>query len=85
MAAAIADQRARPDHELVTLGMAAEIVVIVENENAALRPDRAAIKPRGRKPADAAANHDQIIALFGCGIVDAEAPAFTRQGMRDLE
>ncbi len=65
--------------------MTAEIVVIVENENAGMRPDRAAIKPRGRKSADAAANDDQIIALFGWGIVDAEAPAFTCECMRDFE
>jgi hypothetical protein len=85
LTAAVTDQHVRPSYEFVALGMAAEIVVIVENKNAGLRSERAAIKPCSRKPADAAANHDQIVALFGCGLIDAEALAFPRECMRDLE
>ena len=46
--------------------MAADIVVIVENENAGIRPPRA-VKMRGREPADAAADDDQIIVFAGRG------------------
>jgi len=44
-----------------------------------MRPDGLTIKPCGGKPADARADHDQIIAFFGCGNVDAEALDFTRE------
>ena len=50
LTAAVADQRARPGREFVAFGMAAKIVVIVENENAGPRPDRAAIKPAAASP-----------------------------------
>jgi hypothetical protein len=85
LAAAIADQCARPGGEFVALGVAAEIVVIVENENAGLRTDRATIEPCRGEAADAAADHDQIVSLFAWRIVDAEAPALAREGMRDFE
>ena len=52
------------DRELVALGMAAEVIMIVEHENARLRIG-APIEERRRKAADAAAHHDQIVALLG--------------------
>src|SRR4029077_4035082 len=70
LAAAIADQRARPGRKFVALGVAAEVVVIVENENAGLRTDRATIEPCRGEAADAAADHDQIVSLFAWRIVD---------------
>jgi len=87
LAAAIADQAARAGGEFVALGMAAEIVVIVKNENARARPDCLAIKPCGGEPADATANDDQIIRLDRPDrhVIDAEAPTFAREGMRDFE
>src|SRR5262249_27100183 len=65
LAAAIADHQAAIDRELVALGVTAEIVVIVEHEDARLRPHSTAVEPCGREPADAAADHDQVITLFG--------------------
>jgi hypothetical protein len=46
--------------------MAADIIVIVENENAGIRPPGAIKMPR-REPADAAADYDQIIVFAGRG------------------
>ncbi len=43
--------------------MAAEIIMVVEHEDARLRPG-AAIEVSGREPADAAADHDQVVALL---------------------
>ena len=50
--------------ELVALGVATDVVVIVENENARLRPLRP-VEMRRRKPADAAADNDQVIVFAG--------------------
>src|SRR6516164_11857492 len=85
LTAAIADQRARAGSELIALGMAAEIVVIVDNENAGVRPHPLTIKPCRRKPADAAADHDQVVVLLDCRVVDAEALAFAGESMRNFE
>jgi hypothetical protein len=85
LAAAIADDEARPDREFVALCMAAEIVMIVEDEDASVRPDGAAIKQCRGKPANAAANNYKIIALIRSGAIDAEALAFARECMCDLE
>ena len=65
--------------------MAAEIVAIVENEDARLFADGAAIKIGGGEPADAASDHDEIVARFGTGLVDAETLALTRKRMRRFE
>ncbi len=65
--------------------MTAKIVVIVENENAGPGTDCAAIEPCGGKSADAAADHHQVVALFAWRIIDAEAAAFAREGVRDFE
>jgi hypothetical protein len=52
--------------ELVALGVAAEIVVIVEDEDAALRL-ACAIKVSGGEAADARADDDQVVFLAGIG------------------
>src|SRR5262249_32114947 len=49
LAAAVADQEAPIDRELVALGVAAEIIMVVEHKDARLRPG-AAIEMRGREP-----------------------------------
>ncbi len=66
LAAAIADDAAAIERELVPLGVAAEIVVIVEDQDAGGRPG-APVEPRRRKPADAAADHDEVV-----GFVDRQ-------------
>jgi hypothetical protein len=64
--------------------MAAEIVAIVEHENSR-GPGSSAIIPRRRKPADAAADHDQIVAFLNPCIVGVKIHAVARERMRDLE
>ena len=71
--------------ELVALGVSAEVVTIVEHENACARRRGTAIIPRCRQPADAAADHDQIVTLVGRCLVGAEIHATARERMRDLE
>ena len=83
-AAAVADDQTPIDVELVALGMAAEIVVIVEDEDARGRAG-AAIEPGRCQPADAAADHDQVVALLDRQPVEGETPACARQRVRDLE
>jgi hypothetical protein len=55
--------------ELIALGVATEVITIVEHENAYVGPGGTAIIPRRRKPADASANHSQIVALVDRRIV----------------
>src|SRR6185369_6651293 len=63
LAAAVANEQPPADGELVALGVAAEIIVVIEHKDARLRPG-AAIEMGGREPADAAADHDQVVALL---------------------
>ena len=51
--------------EFVALGVSAEIVVVIENEDASLRARRLAIEVRRREAADAAADNDQIVGFAG--------------------
>ncbi|MCZ7641810.1 MAG: hypothetical protein M5U33_02365 [Pseudorhodoplanes sp.] len=62
-AAAIGEQQAAIDGEFIALGVAAEIVMIVEDEDARLRM-ALAVEIGRRKPADAAADHDKVVALL---------------------
>ena len=71
-AAAVADQQPAIEHELVALGVAAEIVVVVEHEDARRRPGGAAIEPGGGEPADAAAHDHEIVALLDRQRVEAK-------------
>ena len=84
LAAAVADDAALADRELVALGMAAEVVVIVEDQDARLRV-LAAIEPGGREPAQAATNHDEVVAFFDRQIAEIEPPALAGERMRHLE
>src|SRR5436190_4632498 len=74
LAAAVAEDQAAIEAELVTLGVAAEIVMVVEDEDARPR-NGAPIEPRGRKTADTAADHDEIVALRDGRCVDCEGLA----------
>ena len=49
--------------KFVALGVAAEVVVIVEDQYPRLRAVALAVKVRGREPADTAANHDEVVSL----------------------
>ena len=84
LAAAVADDTAAIEREFVALGVAAEIVVIVEDQDSGGRHG-APVEPCCRKPADAAANHDEIIAFLDRQAVDRKLAAFAGERMRDLE
>ncbi len=51
--------------EFVALGVTAEIIVIVEQKDAAAAAALRAVEMRGGKPADAGADDDEIVALAG--------------------
>ena len=84
LAAAIADDAAAVEGELVALGVAAEIVVIVENQDAGGRLG-AAVEPRRRKPADAAADHDEVVGLLDRQAIDRKFAPFSCERMGGLE
>ena len=63
--AAKVDQHAPVVMELVALRVTAEVVMIFNNENFRGRPCFFLKKVRGRKPADATANDDQIVFFTG--------------------
>jgi hypothetical protein len=71
--------------ELVALGVTAEVITIVEHENPRVGPGGTAIIPCRRKPADAAANHNQIVALVDRRVVGVEVHLAARKRMRGLE
>jgi hypothetical protein len=51
--------------ELIALGVSAEVIVIVKNQDARLGSRNFAKKVRRREPADSAAHHHQIVSLPG--------------------
>ena len=62
LAAAIADEKTPiAARELVALGVPAEVVVIIENENTRLCAHAFSEEVRGGEPADAAPDDDQVI------------------------
>src|SRR5450755_2935766 len=65
--------------------MPAEIVMVVEDQDARRGAVRFAIEPCSRQPADAAANHDQIEALVDCEARSVERLAFATDLMGNLE
>ena len=83
LAAAIADDQAAIEPKFVALGMAAEIVVIVEDEDARRRVG-AAVEPGRRQPADPAADHHEVVALLDRQPAEGERPAVA-QLVADLE
>jgi hypothetical protein len=64
--------------------VAAEIIVVIEHKDARLRPG-AAIEMGGREPADAAADHDQVVALLRLEPTGRVMDWRTRHRMRGLE
>ncbi len=70
--------------ELVALGVAAEVVVIVEDQDPRLRAVELPIVVRGREPADAGADHDEVVGLIEHLRV-VEVLSLARERMRDFE
>ena len=65
--------------------MAAEIVVVVEDEDAGGGPGGTAIEPGGCEPADAGADNDEIVAFLDRRAVERKARAVVRLRVRGLE
>ena len=84
-AAAVADHEPAVVRELVALGVAAEIVVVVEDEDARRWSGGATVEEGGSQPADAGADDDEIVSLLDRQPLDGEALAFERLRVRDLE
>src|SRR5262249_12305879 len=85
LAAAVTDDQSTVDSELVAFGVAAEIIGVVEHQNARRRPCRATIEPSGRQPADPAADHDEVVALLERQSIEGEPRARARLRVRGLE
>ncbi len=73
---AVCNERAAIERELVALGMAAKIVVIVEHQDAGLRVDIATIDVRRGQAADARTDDNQVVVL--AGLLRGPAPALHR-------
>ena len=63
--AAVSEEGAVADAEFVALGVAAEVVVIVEEEDAGLFAGALAIEVGGCETADAGADDDEIVGFPG--------------------
>src|SRR5262249_10565236 len=63
--AAVQQQRASPAQDPVALRVPAEVVVVVEDEDAGLRTRGGAEEMRGGQAADPAADNDEIVDLAG--------------------
>ena len=70
--------------ELVALGVAAEIVVVVEHQDTRLR-NGAPVEPGGGESADAAAHDHEVVVFLDRLSVAHEAPPFAREGVRDFK
>ena len=62
---AVTQHHAPAGAKFVALGVAAKIVVIVENQNACVFPRALAEEIGGCQPADASANDDEVVTLIG--------------------
>src|SRR5262249_34106737 len=62
-----------------------EIVVVIENEDARGWSGDATVEEGGSQPADAAADHDEIVGLLDRPPLEAEVLAFERLRVRELE
>ena len=65
--AAVADHQAAADLKLVALGVAAEVVVVVQDQDFGGCAHGFPVEVGRREPADAAADHHQIKVLAGAG------------------
>ena len=82
---AIPEQQAIADPKFVALGVSAEIVVVLEDQDARRRAVGFAVEPRRGQSADAAADHDQIVILLDRQAGDIEGFALAADLMGDLE
>src|SRR5262245_12991877 len=67
LCATVADERTSVVVELVTLGVTAEVVVVIENENLLIVPERTPPEVRRRQAGNPGADDDQIVFLAAVG------------------
>src|SRR5579872_454652 len=87
--ASVGEEETASGAEFVAFGMASEVVVIVENQNAGFGSGLFAVKVRGSETADATTDYDEIVFLSGvdCGggtvvrVVADGVSGFERAGM----
>jgi len=72
----VAQQHPPAGAKFVAFGMAAEIVMIVQDENARTFPCASAKEISGRETAEAAADNDEVIVLAGGGRIAERIRAF---------
>ena len=84
LAAAIADDAAAIEAEFVPLGVAAKIVVIVENQDTGGWLGTM-VEPRRRKPTDTAADHDEVVGLVDRQAINRKFALFSCERMGYLE
>ena len=80
--AAVAQQQPVADTKLAAARVAAEVVVIVEDQDARPRPPLA-IGPGRREPRQPRADNDQIIGFLGFHLVDVVPPALAGHAVDD--
>src|SRR4029077_19550505 len=69
---AVGEHHAPTGLKLVAFGVSAEIVVVIENQDSCVLAGLFSEEVCGREPADAAADHDEVIGLAGvCHIAEA--------------
>ena len=85
LAASVTNQGTVSHPELIALGMAAEVVVVVEDQNAGAGIGFE-VEMRGRQAGNPAPDNDQVVAVFIAGQrLTPVLPAFTRQRMGSVE
>ena len=84
LAAAVADQGAAIHAEFIALGVAAEVVVVVQNQHLGAAAGPVSEKPSRRQPGEAAADHRQIVFLVGPALGPGPAGAFHGQAVGRL-
>src|SRR5713226_62042 len=65
LCSSVAQQLASARLKLIALGVPAEVVMIIQNQNARLWTRALAVKVRRRQPADSGSHHHQIVGLTG--------------------
>ena len=85
MAAAVAEDQALIEGKLVALGVAAEIVMVVEDQNPGAGAGVLSEEPGRGQPAYSAADHDKVIAFFDRHIIDRKMVALAADRVCDLE
>ena len=85
LAPAVADQPALADGELVAARVSAEVIVIVQHEDARVGTVALAVEPRCSQPADTPADDDAVELVVDRQAADAVLAMIERHAVRGLE